>query len=263
MNKEKNAADLVEVIKRLRDPEKGCPWDLKQTHKSLIKYLVEESYELVEALENNDFDAIQEECGDVLLQILLHSQLAKENGHFDFWDVCQTLSNKMIERHPHVFSEDIQFETAEEVHENWKKIKAKKKKATGPLLSSSDVYHPALKASHLIGKKTETVGFDWTGPKEVFAKVEEELEELKQVLGKDKVKTEEELGDLLFSLAQLGRHLDCDPEELLKKANLKFIRRYNALESTAKSKNKDVKNLSREEMEEAWREVKSSESMDS
>lgn len=249
----------TEVIKALRDPKTGCSWDLKQTHQSLLKYLIEESYEFIEATESGNFNDMNDELGDVLLQVLLHAQIASENNHFDLESVAKNLSDKMIRRHPHVFGDVANDISNEEIIKNWEQIKAEENKERPKyFFKQKDVNLPALSASYKIGKKSKQVNFDWNDYKEVLAKVDEELQEVKDELtsniNKDKVK--EEIGDLLFSVAQLSRHLDIDPEEALKSANKKFINRFNKIEDLVKSENKEISDYSNAQLEELWLRIK-------
>ena len=183
----------IETVKSLRDPEHGCPWDLKQTHHSLLKYLLEESYEFIEATENNDFPHMEEELGDILLQVLLHARIAEEKKHFSLESCAQKLSEKLIRRHPHVFQEKNKM-TYEEVLENWNKIKEeeriKKKDNLKYALHTKILHAPALESSYGIGKFTESIKFDWAEPLEVISKVEEEWQEVLAELAKKNIEKE-------------------------------------------------------------------------
>ena len=247
--------EAINTIKALRHPKTGCPWDLKQTHKSLIKYLIEESYEYIHAIEQGDIDKMEEELGDVLLQVLLHAQIAEDNKHFDLGSVAKKLSEKMIHRHPHVFKDPSLASTPEEVTKNWQKLKNKPKAEFS--ITEEDIYLPSLQASYKIGEKSKTINFDWEKVEDVLAKVEEELEEVKvEMKASDYTKTRDEIGDLLFSVAQLARHLDIDPEEALKEANQKFVRRINKVETIVRKTGKEMKDLSVDELETVWQENK-------
>ncbi|EQC47512.1 nucleoside triphosphate pyrophosphohydrolase [Bacteriovorax sp. Seq25_V] len=255
---------LYDVIAKLRDPKDGCPWDLEQTHRSLLKYLQEETYEYMHAVESEDYDKMEEEIGDVLLQVLLHSIIAKQNGKFDLESVSKTLADKMIRRHPHIFS-DTKVDGVDDIMDNWEKIKAKEKAESKSHYEINDEHlcFPALTSSYKIGKKTNKLNFDWSDPTQVAYKVEEEWQELKEELAPfprfnhDRVK--EELGDFLFSAAQLGRHLGIDPEQALREANIKFTKRFNKIEDLARERNIDMKTTSQDELEYLWQEVKQSE----
>ena len=245
----------IETIKALRDPKTGCPWDLKQTHESLLKYLIEESYEFIEATKQNDFSQMKDELGDVLLQVLLHAQLASEASEFDLEDVAQNLSDKMIRRHPHVFTDKHDGIDEEQVIKNWEEIKKEEKKDEPRyFFKDKDLNIPSLSSSYKIGKKSKQVNFDWSHYTDVLDKVEEELQEVKDELNiaDNKARIQEEIGDLLFSVAQLSRHLDIDPEEALRCANKKFISRFNRIEDLASAQDKEIKDFSNTELEKFW-----------
>ena len=251
----KNLVRIIEVIKKLRDPKNGCPWDLKQDHKSLIKYLIEESYEYIQAVEEENITQMEEEIGDVLFQVLLHSQIASESNGFNIDSVAKRLADKMIYRHPHVFQDKSIATTEDEVIENWKKLKNKKREFH---ITKEDAYAPSLSAANQIGAKSQEINFDWDHISDVLAKVEEELQEVKDemktMISKQRIK--EEIGDLLFSVAQLSRHLEIDPEQALKEANFKFIKRVNLVESAVKKAGKRMNDLPTKELEVYWHEVK-------
>lgn len=250
----------IEVIAALRHPETGCPWDLEQTHKSLLKYLIEESYEFVHAVESENFKKMEEEIGDVLLQVLLHSKIASESSQFDIESVAKTLADKMIHRHPHVFHDKSLAQTPQEVMDNWEQIKQKEKKTKSEhFFTEEDTFMPALMSANKIGKKSAKVNFDWDNVEQVMDKVDEELAEVKvemKDIENNKEKIKEEVGDLLFSVAQLARHLEIDPEQALREANIKFINRFSKLETAIKSDNKDMMKMSVPELEEYWQRIK-------
>ena len=247
MTKKYDFNDLVEVFKALRNPESGCPWDLKQTHKSITKHLIEETYELVDAIENNP-EKIKEELGDVLLQVMLHSQIASDEKNFCIKDVIQNLCEKLIERHPHVFS-NITVKDTDEVLKNWEIIKKSKNKQT--LLAGVPKSLPALLKTDIIGKKVVSVGFDWDSKDEIKAKIKEELDEFLEEQRNSK-KSEEEFGDLLFTIVQLGRKSGYDLEKTLQDACDKFIKRFDYIENEIGS----FENVSREKLEELWKKAK-------
>lgn len=259
-----NMLKLVQVIKELRDPEHGCPWDLKQTHESLLKYLIEESYEFKDAVEKNDPAHMEEELGDVLLQVVLHAQLASERKAFDLESVAQKLTEKMIRRHPHVFENRESGLTADDVLLNWAKIKEEEKakddaKKSHHRITASYLNMPSLNSAVKIGKKTADIKFDWDDYSQVAYKVEEEWQELKEELSPttlNRSRVKEEMGDLLFSMAQLARHLDIDPEEALREANKKFIRRFNQMEDLMLKKGVVLENLNQTQMDVFWNEAK-------
>ncbi len=258
---------LVQVVKALRDPETGCPWDLQQDHKSLLPFLFEESYEFKEAVESGDYDHMREEIGDVLLQVVLHSQLANEVKKFDVEDVAKSISEKIIRRHPHVFANpEGKKITTEEVKENWNDIKAQEKQDQDykRAIKKKVLNAPSLTSAYEIGRKTEKLNFDWEDAQQVAYKVEEEWQELKEELmpaqlNKDRVA--EELGDFLFSAAQLARHLDLDPEDLLKKANQKFLKRFYQMEDLIRAEGKSFEGMTQEQLDVYWNEVKRSQKM--
>jgi MazG family protein len=256
---------VIDVIKQLRDPEKGCPWDLKQTHTSLLKNLIEESYEFLHAVEENDQEAMKEELGDVLLQVLLHSRIAEQNSSFTLEDVAQTLADKLVFRHPHIFGDMENNLSSDQVLDNWQELKKKEKEQQGKAhinhtIDEQYLNFPALYSAYKIGKKSNDLKFDWTEIKDVMAKVEEELDELKEEIKLNQVeKIKEEMGDLLFSIAQLTRHLGMEPEETLRAANRKFIRRFKKLEEKAIEENKDLKEIGLDEKETLWQKVKKDE----
>ncbi len=255
--------ELYDVVAKLRDPKEGCPWDLKQTHQSLLKYLIEESYEFSHSVEEQDYNEMRDELGDILLQVVLHSQLAQEKEKFKLVDVVKSIKEKMIRRHPHVFG-DEKDNTIKGIKDNWEKIKASErenKPQRNYEIGHDLLSFPSLTSSYKIGKKTNKINFDWEDHSQVLYKVEEEWQELKEELTPqrpiDKERVNEEMGDLLFSMAQLARHLDIDPEVCLRQANLKFKKRFNQVEDIAKKKNIKISESSQAELESLWQEVKS------
>ena len=253
----------ITVIQALLHPETGCPWDLEQTHQSLLKYLIEESYEYAEAVELNDPDLMNEELGDVLLQVLLHATIADKEKKFNLESVAKTLSEKMIRRHPHVFGEGS-AKDAEEVLANWQIIKAREKQNEKKYSIPYKLIHaPALTSSFNIGKKSTTVNFDWQDYTQVMDKVEEEWQEVKSELPQlglhNKARIKEEIGDLLFSVAQLARHLEIDPEEALRDANKKFLKRFHQVEDFVQASGREVKDCTQSELEDIWVKVKKNE----
>lgn len=262
MNKHENIDLLLERIKALRDPKTGCPWDLKQTHVSLLKYLIEESYEFKEAVLLNSDAEMKDELGDVLLQVVLHSQLAQERKAFNFDDVVKNISDKIYRRHPHVFSEKKPKISTEDVKIKWNEIKDEERKGiVKKTFPDKLLCAPALASAALIGVRSQEVDFDWNNAKEVFEKVEEELEEVKVEILEDPTshKVEEEVGDLLFSVAQLARHLNINPEMALEHASRKFLRRFQEVEIKATKDNNELKDCSRSQKEAYWNLVKQEE----
>lgn len=250
----------ISVIKALRHPQTGCPWDLEQTHQTLLKYLLEESYEFIEAAELNNPKLMEEELGDVLLQVLLHSTIAEEKKHFNLESVAKTLADKIVRRHPHVFKDKSLAATSEEVMANWAEIKIQEKGQRKNTIDEKFLHAPALESAYKIGKKSTTVNFDWTDHLQVMGKVEEEWQEVKEELppgGKyNQERVREEIGDLLFSVAQLARHLDINPEECLRDANKKFIKRFKQVEDTVKAGGKTLEQTPQDELERIWVQVK-------
>lgn len=252
---------LVEIIARLRGPD-GCPWDKEQTHESLTQYAIEETHELVEALEEPagplKDQKIKEELGDVLFQVILHSQLAAERGAFTWEDVVASISEKLIRRHPHVFA-GVAVADSAEVIRNWERIKKQEKSSQGD--SSPYALNvpplPALQRAYKIGKRTEKFQFDWENIEGVMGKVEEEFEELREALESDSdAEIEHELGDVLFSLAQLSRHLEMEPEQVLRRANQRFEGRFDKMIELTQTEGKNWGTLSLEEKEEFWQKAK-------
>lgn len=249
----------VEVVKALRHPKTGCPWDLEQTHETLLKYLIEEAYEFVEAVEKKDPKLMEEEAGDVLFQVLLHTTMGEERGDFSLESSAKVLADKLIRRHPHVFKTN-EVLTPDQVLENWQKIKVTEKGERKHTIDEKYLHAPALESSYKIGKKSTSVNFDWENYQQVVMKVEEEWQEVKEELppngqfNKERVK--EEIGDLLFSVAQLARHLDLNPEECLRDANKKFISRFKKVEDMVKASGRKLEDTPQAELEEFWVKVK-------
>lgn len=252
--------DFVRLIAKLRDPNGGCPWDLKQNYRSMIPCLLEESYEVIEAIEQNNPQDLKEELGDLLLQVVFFSQLATEEQKFTFDDVVNNVAEKIIRRHPHVFGEKS-ADNEQEALQNWNAMKAEENKDKGHTSVLDNIPHafPALMRAEKLQKRCAKVGFDWQNIEPVIAKIEEELSELKQEINRPhlvQAQVEEELGDLLFAVVNLSRHLKCQPEESLRKANHKFERRFRAVEMKLKQQNKTVEQSSLVEMDMLWDEVK-------
>ncbi|MFV0517542.1 MAG: nucleoside triphosphate pyrophosphohydrolase [Aminipila sp.] len=258
----KTAQDEQEAITRLIDIvailRKECPWDKVQTHESLRKCMVEEAYETVEAINNKDFDNLEEELGDVLLQVVFHSGLAKESERFDLISVINKECEKMLRRHPHIFLKET-VKTIDKALEKWENVKRNEKGSTdcSSRLNSVPKVLPALMRSYKVQSRAAEVGFDWDDIKEAFYKVKEETEELIEVYTKDdKDSITEELGDLLFSVVNVARFLKIDPEEALNLTSDKFIRRFSFIEETAKSQGKILEDMSLQEMDKLWDKAK-------
>ena len=252
---------LVEIVRALRHPDSGCPWDLEQTHESLTKYLREEIYEFISAVKSCDYEEMADELGDVLLQVVLHSQIASESGKFDLAQVAHNISEKMIRRHPHVFDNQAGEQIdSQKVKENWEQIKKSEGKIRKYEINDKDMRYPALLASHRIGAKTRDLNFDWDDPAQVAYKVEEEWQELKEEItsfpNSNLKRVKEEMGDFLFSAAQLARHLGLDPEECLSEANAKFVRRFNKVEDLITNENLKFTDLNQQELDHYWDAVK-------
>lgn len=233
-----------------------CPWDAKQTYDSLRPNTIEEVYELTDALMTGDSPNIRKELGDVLLHVAFYSKIASESGDFDIADVCESLTDKLIFRHPHVFG-DTQADTAEKVTQNWEQIKLKEKGGNKTVLAGVPSALPAMIKANRIQEKARNVGFDWEEREQVWAKVKEELNEVEaEIANHDSAKTEEEFGDLLFSVINAARLYGVDPENALEKTNRKFIKRFNHLEKRSHELGKPLKDMTLAEMDAIWEEAK-------
>ena len=245
---------LKTVMAILRSKD-GCAWDRKQTHESLTPYLIEETYEVVEAIESGDKIALREELGDLLCQVVFHGQLAREDGHFETDDAVEVIIEKLIRRHPHVFGEHRDL-NPEQVRDQWEKMKiesGEKKSVLNGLPASM----PALTMAFRLGEKAAGVGFDWKKPGDVIEKIHEEVREIEQAMKNgDKDALAEEVGDLLFAAASLSRKLDIDPEAALKRGLEKFRSRFGLLEEKVTQSGKSFRDFSLEELEEIWQVVK-------
>lgn len=247
---------LLEVMDELREK---CPWDKKQTFESLRANTIEECYELVDAIMKQEKGEIKKELGDVLLHIVFYSKIASETNDFDIADVCNSLCDKLIFRHPHVFGEGA-AKTAGEVEQTWEQIKRKEKDGNKTVLSGVPDALPALIKSYRIQDKARNVGFDWKEKGQVWNKVKEEFDELKvEIDHMDAEKMEEEFGDLLFSMINAARLYKINPENALEKCNQKFIRRFNHVEAQAMKQGRELKDLTLEEMDRYWNEAKAME----
>ena len=255
---------LIKVMAQLRDPVSGCPWDIEQTFETIAPYTIEEAYEVAEAIAQQDMPALKEELGDLLLQVVYHSRMAEEDGNFDFDSVAKTITEKMIRRHPHVFGDDS-VATADAQTANWETQKAaeraKKAEAGGQRPSAIDgvpLPLPALTRAEKLTKRAARVGFDWPNVSQVFDKLAEEIGELQAEIdsGAPADRLEDELGDMLFCVANLARHLKVDPEEALRRTNRKFERRFRAVEDSFAAEDRDVAEASLDEMEERWQTAK-------
>ena len=255
-------ARLLAIMARLRDPEGGCPWDLEQTFASIAPYTVEEAYEVADAIERGDLNDLKDELGDLLLQVVFHARIAQERGAFDFNDVAQAISDKMIRRHPHVFGEAGHRDAAQQTIA-WEAIKAQEraqKARTAGVLDGVSVGLPGMTRAVKLTARAARVGFDWPSTDEVLEKLREELAELEvEIIADDREKAREELGDLLFVCANLARKLDVEPEDAIRAANAKFSRRFASIEAAfaATGRTPDQSNLA--EMDELWDAAKAAE----
>jgi|AntDeeMinimDraft_5_1070356.scaffolds.fasta_scaffold08148_2 tetrapyrrole methylase family protein/MazG family protein len=248
---------LLYIMEKLRGPE-GCPWDKKQDLYSLKPYIIEEAYEVVEALEKDDMDLLKEELGDLLLQVIFQSQIGKEKDLFDINDVIKGIVAKLIRRHPHVFGEE-KIETASEVKKTWEEIKKKERisKKESSILSGVSKVQPSLNQAFEIQQKAAEVGFDWEEIDDVILKIEEEIEELKEVAhNKETDRVEDELGDLLFAVVNFSRFKNINPEIALLRTINKFKNRFDYIENMIEKNNEDIKQLSLEELDNYWNEAK-------
>jgi len=260
LGNKKDFQDLLDIIETLRNPG-GCPWDREQTHESLKSALLEECYEVIDAIENEDEDALIEELGDVLLQVVFHASIGKEDGYFDIMDVIGGISNKMINRHPHVFGNE-EANTSEQVLVNWDEIKKEEKgiKTLTEEMQNIAKSLPAATRAYKVQKKAKKVGFDWDDVNCAMDKVKEELNEIKEVYNcEDKSIIEGEVGDLLFACINVARFLEVDGELALDKTIKKFIKRFSYIENEAIKNNKNLRDMTLEEMDKLWEEAKTSE----
>ncbi|NQT24486.1 nucleoside triphosphate pyrophosphohydrolase [candidate division KSB1 bacterium] len=244
-------------MRKLRS-EEGCPWDKEQTHESLKPYLIEETYEVLETIDSGDKEALREELGDFVLQAVFHAQIAAEAGDFTMEDVLNTINDKLIRRHPHVFG-DVQIETAEEQKIHWETLKHKKEGKIS-VIEGVPKNAPALLRAHRVQQKAATVGFDWNDITPVWDKVHEELGELKTEIELDDAqKIEEEFGDLLFAIVNLSRFIKVNPEDALRKAINKFSSRFQQVEQRLKDDGKDIRKSTLDEMDIIWNQIKEQE----
>ena len=239
VKKHKKLSDLVDVVKRLRNPKNGCPWDIQQTSKSLAKYTLEEAYEVIEAIESNNYRELEGELGDLLLQVIYHSIIAAEKKKFSIEDVIDTSVKKMKSRHPHIFMRDESIKTVQDVNEFWETQKKyeRKKKGAQSVLDGVSVSLPAVTRSLKLQKRAAKEGFDWKDANGNLKKVKEELNELShEIKAQNKKKIKEELGDLLFSCINLSRKLGLDTETVIRDSNRKFEKRFKKMEKTMNKK---------------------------
>lgn len=252
---------LLEVMRRLRDPDTGCPWDKEQTFATIAPYTVEESYEVADAIARDDMGDLKEELGDLLFQVVFHSRIAEEAGLFNFDDVARGIADKLIRRHPHVFG-DVSHRTADEQTVAWEAVKAEERKAKdkGGILDDVPIGLPALTRAAKLTKRAARVGFDWPSVDEVLDKLDEETQELKaEINAGDHGKARAELGDLLFVMANLARKLEVEPEDALRLTNAKFVRRFEAIEAALNAQGRTPEQSSLMEMDALWNAAKHSE----
>lgn len=250
---------LLEIMRRLRDPNSGCPWDIEQNFATIAPYTIEEAYEVADAIERKAWDELKGELGDLLFQSVFHAQMAAEAGLFNFDDVANTMSDKMVARHPHVFGDESRDKTAQQQTQDWEQIKAAERaaRAQSGVLEGVAIGLPALLRAHKLQKRAARVGFDWPDITQVLDKLVEEAAELaeaKAQLGADEI--EEEMGDLLFVMANLARHLGVEPEAALRRANAKFTRRFAHIEAALAQQGKTPQQSNLAEMDALWNSAK-------
>lgn len=253
--------ELLNIMRRLRDPQTGCSWDLRQTFASLVPHTLEEAYEVADTIAQEDWHGLQKELGDVLFQVVFYAQLASEKGYFNFADVIASLIDKMIRRHPHVFS-DIVYKNQAEQTADWERIKKTEREApSASVLDNIPLALPATTRALKLQRKAAQVGFDWESASPVLSKVAEEVLEIKTELAtsNDPIRIEEELGDLLFACVNLARHLATDPEAALRAANRKFARRFQRIETWLKESGRSPDQVSLPELDRLWEKVKQEE----
>ena len=250
---------LVQLMTTLRGAQ-GCPWDRKQSLQTLKPFVIEESYEVVDAIDRNDRADLVEELGDFLLQAVFIAEIAREEGWFDIYDAVTAIHDKLVRRHPHVFG-DVEAETAEKVLVNWEKLKNEERKAENKsVLAGVPQSLPALLRASRLTEKAARVGFDWRRTEDVFAKIDEEIAEVHEAIRSgDGTKVHDEIGDLLFTVANIARKLDVNAEEALQSTNRKFTRRFETMERSVREKGQNLDQLTLEEMDALWDESKSSE----
>lgn len=267
--KTNNIEQLLKIMQQLRSPENGCPWDRKQTFASIVPHTLEEAYEVADAIAQQDFTDLKGELGDLLFQVVFYAQMAKEQNLFEFHDIIETLNEKLIRRHPHVFAQ-TEFADEQAVHANWEaeKVKERAQKAQSvnkaeSVLDNIPLALPALTRAYKIQKRCANVGFDWKTLPPVIDKIKEEIDEVLVEVQRDDLteqqkllRIEDELGDLLFANVNLVRHLQCNPEQVLRQANSKFEKRFRLVEQEVLKKGKQMDDCSLEELEAIWTQIK-------
>lgn len=268
---DRDIARLIEIMAALRHPETGCPWDIEQTFRTIAPYTIEEAYEVADAIERGDHDDLREELGDLLLQVVYHARMAEEDGAFDFGDVVHGITKKMIRRHPHVFG-DEEACNAGMVKGAWERIKQEEKRERSErrsarglqdpprrFLDEVPAIFPALTEAEKLQRRASKVGFDWNAPGPIIDKIVEETEELIVEISRpdlDRDRLEDEIGDLIFAVANLARHFDIDPEAALKRTNRKFRKRFSRIEAEAAARGTTLEAMTLEEMEAVWQAAK-------
>ncbi len=270
MEASKDISRLIEIMEALRQPETGCPWDVVQTFETIKPYTIEEAYEVADAIERKDMDDLCEELGDLLLQVVFHARMAEERGEFSFGDVVHAVTSKMIRRHPHVFAVS-DADTPDSVKLQWDQIKAEEKRERAErrarrgitedfkagFLGGVQRSQPALTEALKLQEQAARVGFDWSDPAPILDKIEEEIAELREALAEGKPeKVSDELGDLIFALVNIGRHVKADPENALRGTNTKFRRRFNHIETSLKENGETLEDADLERMEDLWQAAK-------
>ena len=251
---EKSFTKLLDIVRQLRGPE-GCPWDKEQTHESLLPYFLEEVYEVIEGVESGDINSLKEELGDILLHVIFQADIAQNNGEFTINDSLNLVNEKLVRRHPHVFGDD-KADAPFHAKQNWESAKHKEKKRESRL-DGVPVSLPALTRAQRLQEKASYAGFDWEKTEQVWGKINEEIQELKEAQSNGiKTHVEEEIGDVLFSFVNLARFLNISAESALRKTNRKFTTRFKAVEDELKSRGKTVEDSNLEEMDSIWNEVK-------
>ena len=263
MTDNRNIATLLDIMRRLRNPNGGCPWDVEQTFATIAPYTIEEAYEVAGAIEEQNWDHLKDELGDLLFQVVFHARMAEEREMFDFGDVVAAVTAKMVRRHPHVFGDMAGIDSAEAQVNAWEKHKARERaaKPNASLLDDVPRALPALTRALKLQKRAASVGFDWDSAPKVVEKLAEEAQEIVDAkdAGADQVDIEEEIGDLLFVGANLARHLKGQPEDALRAANEKFSRRFRFIEQSLRAQDKSPHNSTLDEMEALWQQAKATE----
>lgn len=253
---------LLEIMRRLRDPATGCPWDIEQGFGTIAPYTIEEAYEVADAIDRQEWGELEGELGDLLLQTVYHTRMGEEAGHFDFQSVVRAISDKMVDRHPHVFGNESRDKSAEQQTRDWEAVKAAERasRAQTGTLDGVAVGLPALLRAHKLQKRAARVGFDWPDTGDVLDKIVEEARELREAAASEPPeRIREEMGDLLFVMANLARHLGVEPEDALRRANAKFIRRFEAVEAQLAQTGRRPEDSDLAEMDQMWDAVKAAE----